>query len=124
MKNKLILYTIIVTSSFLFVNCEEPEKELDPEVYIINTFRSHLLGGSIIVKYQIENNINDNINGWKVYFEVSLTNNRQLIAIDQAEYPLDSGEFSNTLEAKVKLPEYFTSDVKPRRTVIKKIDIY
>ena len=124
MKIYFKIFAFFLISTFLFLNCEDTAPELDPEVYIINSYRSNLFGGSIIVKYKVENNINRDINGWKVYFEVSLTNSQQLIASDQAEYLLKSGELSNSLEARVKLPEYYCTDVKPRQVVIKKIDIY
>ena len=124
MKIFLILLTLVVTFSFIIFGCEDISTEIDPEVHIINSYKSSLMGGSVIVKYQIENTVNTNINGWKVYFGVSLTNNQQVVASDQSEYNLETGEISKILTAICKLPEHFGSNVKPRTVVIKKLEVY
>ena len=54
MKTFLILLKVGLIFSFIIFGCEDISTEIDPVVHIINSYKSGLMGGSVIVKYQIK----------------------------------------------------------------------
>lgn len=107
------------------MSCNKNEfPELDAEVIVIRTYRSNDLGGSANVRYSVKNTSNEIINGWNIYFRVSMNSGQQIDATDGLTYILEPEETSKTLIATGKLPSYFKNEDEPASASLKFIEVY
>ena len=122
---RFLIVVIIVSASTLFlIGCEDASSELDAEVHVIRTFKSIERGGSVNVRYQVENTSDIRIRGWNIYFRVSMASGQQVEAFNGLTYSLNPGEVSKELLANGKIPDHFDGADQPTIASLQLIELY
>jgi len=114
---------VIVLSILLFVlvGCSTEQENLDVEVVVIRTFK---ISESAFVKYTVKNIGEGDIQGWNIYFRVSMESSKQIKAYDGLTYDLEPGQTSEQLIASGDIPDHFNDIDKPSLATLQLIEVY
>ena len=122
---KLIALTLLILIiSIIFTGCNAMSDNKDVEVHIIRVFKTKDLGGSVNVRYQIENIGESNVKGWNIYFRVSMQSGKQVEASDGRTYYVFRGGISEVRIATGKIPDHYDDLDIPTVAVLQKIHVY
>ena len=118
---KIICLTLLASSLCYVFSCKNPTQYMDYDEIVFNitnvrNVTEHADGGNdlegyryqrAVISFTLENTGSKTIEGWRVYFDIHLSDSRNIDGYQKKYYTLKNGEISPEQTIRVTIPDNY-----------------